>query len=122
MREAPEDEIEHAFVHFGSTEVVPARKRLEAIKMHRRGQVRTPHLVVPFKKKRNSDGEVTRKKVHTTAADSVSNGRIASTFAANLAGKTSRHLTQLELGLPGARTAHKDMGGERALPWEAPPG
>ena len=41
----------------------------------------------------------------------MSNGKIASTFAANLAGGPSRHPTQLELGLPGARTVHKDVGG-----------
>ena len=57
--------------------------------MHGRGKVHTPHLVVPFKKKRNHDGEVTRKKARATAADVVSNGRIASTFEANLAGSSS---------------------------------
>ena len=53
---------------------------------------------------------MTRKKVRITAAVLVSNGKIANTFAANLAGETSRLLTQLELGLPGARTVHNDVG------------
>ena len=42
-------------------------------------------LVVPCEEKRNSDGELTRKKVRVTAAGLVSNGEIASTFAANSA-------------------------------------
>ena len=79
--------------------------------MHGRGKVHTLHLVVPCKEKRNSDGEVTRKKAGITAADLVSNGKIARTFAVNFAGKTSRLLTQLELGFSGARTVHKDVGG-----------
>ena len=78
--------------------------RREAIRERGKGKVHTLHLVVPCKEKRNSDGEVTRKKVRITAADQVSNGRIANKFAANLAGETSRLLIQLELGLPGART------------------
>ena len=41
----------------------------------------------------------------------MSNGRIASTVAANLAGEISRHLTQLEPGRPGARAVNKDVGG-----------
>ena len=74
----------------------------------------------PFKEKRNSNGEVTIKKACITAADLVLNGRISSTFAANLAGETSRLLTQLELGLPGARTVPKDVGGG-VLPREETP-
>ena len=85
-REAAEDEIERVFVHFGSIKVVPASARRNAINEHGRGKVHTLHLVMPCKEKRNSDGEVTRKKVRITAADLVSNGRIASTFAANLEG------------------------------------
>ena len=110
-KEAAEDEIERVFVHFGSIKVVPATTRRDAIRKHGKGKVHTLHLVVPCKEKRNADGEVTRKKVRITAADLVSNGKIANTFAANLAGETSRLLTQLELGLPGARTVHKDVGG-----------
>ena len=110
-REAAEDEIERVFVHFGSTKVAPARVRRDAIKAHGRGKAHALHLVVPCKEKRNSDGEVARKKARITAADLVSNGRTARTFAANLAGVTSRLLTQLELGFPGARTVHKDEGG-----------
>ena len=79
--------------------------------MHRRGKTQTLNLVVPFKEKQNSDGEVTRKNARITAADLASNSRIASAFAENLTGGTPRLLTQLELGLPGARTVHKDAGG-----------
>ena len=117
-KEAAEDEIERVFVHFGSIKIVPATTRRDAIRKHGKGKVHTLHLVVPCKEKRNADGEVTRKKVRITAADLVSNGKIANTFAANLAGETSRLLTQLELGLPGARTVHKDVGGS-ILPREA---
>ena len=80
-REAPEGEIGRAFVHFGITKVIPARTRSEAVKMHGRGRFHTPHLVVPFKEKRNSDGEVTRNKARNTAADLVwqtSRGRLRS--------------------------------------------
>ena len=97
-------------MHFDSIKAVPARRRRETTKMHGRGKVRTPTLVVPFKEKRNFDGEVIRKKARITAADLVLNGRTASTVSANLTGETSSHLTQLELGLPGARTVHKDVG------------
>ena len=110
-REAAEDEIGRVFVHFGSTKVVPTRTRREAIRMHGKSKAHTPHLVVTCKEKRNSDGEVTRKKIRITAADLVSNGKTANTFAADLAGETSRLLTQLELGLPGAHTVHKNVGG-----------
>ena len=41
----------------------------------------------------------------------MSNGRIDSAFTAKLAGGTTRLLTQLELGLSGARTVYKDVGG-----------
>ena len=58
--------------------------------MHGRGKDHTPHLVVPFKEKHSSDGEVTRKKARVTAADLVSNKRIASTFVDSLAGGTLR--------------------------------
>ena len=88
--------------------------------MHGKGKVHTLHLVVPCKEKRNSDGEVTRKKARITAADLVSNGKITSTFAANLAGETSRFLTQLELGLPGAQTVHNDVGGGRTFTGSSP--
>ena len=66
--------------------------------------------MVPCQEKRYSNGEVTRKKVRITAADLVSNCRTANKSAENLAGETPRLLTQLELGLPGARTVHKDVG------------
>ena len=117
---AVEDKTERAFVHFGSTKVVPACTRRGAIRMHGKGKTRTLHLVVPCKEKRNSDGEVTKIKVRITAADLVSNGKIANTVAANRAGETSRLLTQLELGLPGARTLHKDVGGAY-FHWKQPP-
>ena len=91
-----------------------------AIEMYGRGKVQTLHLVVPFKEKRNSDGGHQKESPHITAADLVSNGRTTSTFAASPAGKTSRHLTQLELGRSSARTAHKDVWGiEGALTWKA---
>ena len=92
-REAAEDEIERVFVHFGSTKVVPARTRRDAIGMHGKGKTHTYHLVVPCKEKRNSDGEVTRKKVRINAADLVSNSKTTRTFAAKLAAETSRLLT-----------------------------
>ena len=70
-RKALEDEIKRVFLHFGSTRVVPAIIRRNAIMMHGRGKDQTLHLVVPFKKKRNADGEVTRKKASITKAGLV---------------------------------------------------
>ena len=46
-----------------------------------------------------------------TAGDLVSFGKLPGTFFANLAGETSRYMTQLELQLQGARTPQKDVGG-----------
>ena len=68
-------------MHFGSTKVVLASTRRNAIKMHGKGKAHTLHLVMPFKEKRNSEGEVTRKKARITAVDLVSNGRTAYTFS-----------------------------------------
>ena len=48
-RGALEHEIECAFVHFGSTKVVPASTRRKIIEMHGRGKAHTPHLVMPFR-------------------------------------------------------------------------
>ena len=44
----PEDKSGRIFVYFGSTKVVPARRRREATKIHGRVKVHTLHLVVPF--------------------------------------------------------------------------
>ena len=49
------------------------------------GPRRTLHLMVPYKEKRNSGGEVTRKKVCIAATDLEPNGEIASMFATNSA-------------------------------------
>ena len=56
--------------------------------MHGPGKARTLHMAVPFKDKRNSNGEVTGKLTRITAADLLSNGRIANTFAARLVGRS----------------------------------
>ena len=61
--------------------------------------------------KSNADGAVTRKKARIAASGIVSNGKIPDTFSANLAGETSRYMTQIELQNEGARTVHKDVGG-----------
>ena len=110
-REALKDEIARVFVEFGSTKMVPARRRRELIGKYRRGEIHTLRLVVPFKEKRNVDGAGTRKKARTTAGGLVSNEKIPGTFPANMACKTSQYMTQLELQLKGARTGHKDVGG-----------
>ena len=79
--------------------------------MHGKGKVHTLHLVVPCKEKRNSDGEVTRKKVRITAADLVSNGKIASTFAANLAGRHRATLRNSSSGFRGRGRCTRTCGG-----------
>ena len=90
---------------------MPARRRRELIAQHRRGKARTLRLVVPFKKKRNADSAVTRKKARITAGDLVSSGKIPDTFSASLAGETSRYIAQIELQNKGARTVQRDVGG-----------
>ena len=91
---------------------MPASRRRKAIQSYGRGKVHTLHLVVPCKKKCLFDGTVTRKKVRLTAGDLVSFGKLPGTYSANLAGETSRYMIQLELQLQGARTTHKDVGGD----------
>ena len=71
--------------------------RSELIARHGRGRAQTLRLVVPCEVKRNADGAVARKKAEITAGDLVSNGKAPGTFSANLAGETSRFMTQLEL-------------------------
>ena len=90
---------------------MPARRRRELIAQHGRGKVHTLRLVVLSKEKRNADGAVNRKKAMITAGDLVSNEKIPGTFSANLAGETSRYMTQIELQNKGAGTVHKDLGG-----------
>ena len=94
-----------------SSSVVPASRRRKAIQDHGRRKAHTLRLVVPCKEKRNADGAAARKKARATAGDLVSNGKIPRTFSANLAGETSRYMTQLELQNKGDRTAHKAVWG-----------
>ena len=91
--------------------MVPASRRRKTIAHHGRGKTHTLRLVVPCKEKRNADGVVTRKKVRIAAGNLTFFGKIPGTYSANLAGETSRYMTQLELQLKEARTAHKDVGG-----------
>ena len=79
------------FIKFGSTKVVPARRRLELIAENGRGKVQTPRLVVQFKEKRSADGAVSRKRKGSTTGDLASNGKILGTFS--LAGETSPCMT-----------------------------
>ena len=87
---ALEDESLRFFVRFGSTRVVPAKRRRELIAEHGRGKVHTPRLGVPFKGKHNADGAMARGNARLTAGGLVSTGKIPGTFSANLDGETSR--------------------------------
>ena len=110
-KEAFEDEIGRVFVEFRSTKVVPASRRRRAIQDHGRGKAHMLRRVLPCKEKRNVDGAEARKKVRLTAGDFVSFGKLPVKYSANLAGETSRYMTQLELQLLDARTTHKGVWG-----------
>ena len=55
---------------------------------------------------------MTRKKARATAGDLTSNGEIPDASSADLAGEATQYITQLERQLKGARTTHKDVGGD----------
>ena len=108
-RKALEDEFTRVFVEFGSTRVVPARRRREHIGRYGRGKVYALRLAVPLKEKRNADGSTTGKEARVTAGDLTSNGKIPGMFSVNPAGETSRLMTQLGLKFKGARATHKGV-------------
>ena len=85
------------FITYSSIEVVPARERRDLIQKLGREKVLTPDLVVPFQPKRDAGGNPTSKKARITAGDLLSRGKVPNTYPANLAGETSRYMTQLEL-------------------------
>jgi len=99
-REAFEDETARVFIEFGSTRMVPARRRRELIGRYGRGKNHTLRLVAPFKEKRNAGGAVARKKAKITAGDLASNGKIPGTSPANLAGEASRYITRVLVNFP----------------------